>query len=85
MASREIRSRLRRIEARRGFSFTGNVRQMSDAQLEALIRHSYADPRAEHGSLVQAVWNLRATGDESDAALATLIKEDIGGADARYH
>lgn len=76
-------NRLRRIEVRR--TFRGDVASASDRQLLAFVRSGYADLRAEHGSLAQAAWYLRETGDAGDDALATLIEEDIGGPDARYH
>jgi hypothetical protein len=67
--------RLRKFENRHGYR--GDVRQMSDQQLDALIRASYRDLRTEHGSLAQAVCHLRATGGEDSVALAILIEDDI--------
>jgi hypothetical protein len=83
MTLRDITGRLRRVESRRGFS--GDITRASDRQLMAFIRSGYAELRAEHGSLAEAAWHLRETGDAGDAALATLIEEDIGGPDARFH
>ena len=77
MTTATLTRRLDRIEARHGFSMSGDVRQMSDAQLQAAIRREYATLRAEHGSLAEAVRHLRTTGDEGDAALAVLIEEDL--------
>lgn len=82
MTLRSFEARLRRIEGRR--IFRGQIASASDRQLMAFIRSSYAELRAEHGSLAQAAWYLRETGDAGDAALATLIEEDIGGSDARF-
>lgn len=70
-----LESRLRKFENRQGYR--GDIRQLSDQQLDALIRASYRDLRAEHGSLAQAARHLRATGDEDSVALAILIEEDI--------
>ncbi|MCJ2067919.1 hypothetical protein MKK75_03685 [Methylobacterium sp. J-030] len=83
MTVSNLEIRLRRIEVRR--IFRGEIASASDRQLMAFIRSGYADLRAEHGSLAEAVWHLRETGDAGDAALATLIEEDIGGRDARFH
>ena len=78
------RNRKRRLEVRR--NFRGEIASADDRQLLAFIRSSYADLRAEqHGSLAEAAWHLRGTGDAGDAALAILIEEDIGGPDARFH
>ena len=83
MAASRFENRLRRIEVRR--TFRGEIASASDRQLMAFIRSGYAKLRAEHGSLAQAACYLRETGDAGDAALATLIEEDIGGPDARFH
>ena len=78
-----INRRLAKIESRRGFS--GDIAYASDAQLHAFIRSAYGDLRTEHGNLALAAEHLRGTGCPDDAALAVVILEDIGGADARYH
>ena len=83
MGTSSFENRLRRIEVRR--IFRGEIASASDRQLMAFIRSGYADLRAEHGSLAEAAWHLRETGDAGDAALAILIEEDIGGPDARFH
>jgi hypothetical protein len=83
MTISSIENRLRKIEVRR--IFRGEIASASDRQLMAVIRSGYADLRAEHGSLAEAAWRLRETGDTGDAALAILIEEDIGGSDARFH
>lgn len=82
MATRSFENRLRRIEIRR--TFRGELASASDRQLMAFIRSGYAELRAEHGSLAEAAWHLRDTGDTGDTALATLIEEDIGSPDARF-
>ena len=42
--------------------------------------------RAERGSLAEAAWHLRGTGDAGDAALAILIEEGTGREpDAQFH
>jgi len=83
MTASSFESRLRRIEIRR--VFRGEIASASDRQLMAFIRSGYADLRAEHGSLAMAAWYLRESGDAGDVALASLIEEDIGGPNARYH
>ena len=83
MTASSFERRLRRIEVRR--IFRGEIASASDRQLLAFIRSGYAELRAEHGSLAEAAWHLRETRDAGDAALATLIEEDIGGPDARFH
>ena len=67
--------RLRKLESIRGFR--GDITQASDAQLEALIRASYRELEAEHGSLAKAAEQLSRTGDQGDAALAMLLREEI--------
>lgn len=70
--------RVRKLESARGF--TGDLNQLSDAQLWALIRSGYPDLERKHGNLVGAIEHLRGTGDGDDRALAILIAEDIGHA-----
>ena len=67
--------RLRKLESVRGF--TGDITQASDAQLEYMIRESYRELEAEHGSLAKAAEHLSRTGDQGDAALAVLLREEI--------
>ena len=73
--------RVRKLESARGFK--GDLNQLSDAQLWALIRSGYSDLESKHGSLAAAIEHLRGTGDSDDRALALLIAEDIGHPPAR--
>ncbi|AWI88346.1 hypothetical protein C0214_08865 [Methylobacterium sp. DM1] len=75
-----LNRRLERIERREGLR--GDLEQMSDAQLWRLIRRGYPTLSRDHGSLPAAILHLRATGE---TALASLIEEDTGGADAVRH
>ncbi|ACK86479.1 hypothetical protein [Methylorubrum extorquens] len=75
-----LHRRLERIERREGMH--GDLEQMSDAQLWRIIRRDYSALAREHGSLLAAIQHLRATGE---TALAGLIEEDTGGADAVRH
>ncbi|WP_407530125.1 hypothetical protein [Methylobacterium oryzisoli] len=68
--------RVRKLDCAR--SFKGDLNQLSDAQLWALIRSGYPDLERKHGSLAGAIEHLRGTGDSDDRALAILIAEDIG-------
>ena len=83
MSNATTERRLRRLEA--AYTFRGDIERATDAQLYSLIRDSYRNLAAQHGSLAQAVTALRGSGDPDDAALAVIIEEDTGGPHAQHH
>ena len=83
MTTGSLDRRLRKIEHAQGLH--GDLEQMTDAQLWRIVRASYRQLAAEHGSLAQATTHLRTTGHVDDAYLAALIEEDTGGPNAVRH